>query len=357
MPGRVVRFRECLALGLAVVLLFLGAGRGAVAIEAQRFGDGVWVGSLTGSGTVEFDSALLHTAFTSRWQGWFTLVADSGVVTDGQWSMDGNGISHVETEGGSAGGHATFVWAGRVGGEATAPKLGGQATMHMTVVGQSFDITLPREQTSSPQLEIYTSDCSRVTGDWTAGISNGIQDNGGESDITGPFIAFNTTGGPLTLEMATDFARELGVFEQHLLEGNFQHGELSTLILQAEQLEALLRISPLCAFAATPGTFAVFAYSVVRDLIDRVFAHPGDFDLDDLLFITRAAVRSGVLGAGAPDQDYARRTEEQLMNAFDSRLTLAIASGDRVAVAQIMELAVEMAWPTLVEKAGRWLNG
>jgi hypothetical protein len=356
MRGAIFRLRNWLAYGLAFVLLF-AAGRGALAIDAQRFGDGQWYGMLTGSGTVEFDDDNLHTTFTSRWQGSFGLNANSGVVIGGSWSMTGNGISHVETGGSSTAGHATFTWGGATGGEATAPKLGGRAVMHMTVLGQSIDATVPREQTSSPQLEIYTSDCTRVTGDWTAGISNGITDNGGVADITGPFVAFNATGALVTQDTLNQFTADAVTFEQHFLEGDFEHGELSSLILRAEELEALLRGDPSCVVPDAPGFFAIFVWSIVRDLIDYAFAHPGDFDTDDLLFITRAGVRAGVLGAGAPDQAFAQSAGDRLMTAFDGRLTLAISNGDRVEAAEIMELAIEMSWPDVVAKAAAWLNG
>jgi len=332
-------------------------GQAVVADEALRFEEGHWYGALAGNGSVEFDSNGAHTTFNSTWNGYIELVADAGVVTGGEWRMSGQGITHVETEAGTSTGHATFGWAGRPRGSASAPTLDGVAVMHMTTGGQTFDVTLTRRQTADPQLEIYTSDCSHVTGDWTAGISIGIEDNGGESDITGPFGAYNTTNSFLRAEVFDEFMADVGQFQDNVLAGNFQHGDLTSLILRSEDIQRLLRDFPECMVHTTPGFFALMVYALVRDLIDWVLEHPGQYDTDDLLFITRSAVRSGVLGAGAPDQDYARRTEEILRTAFDARLTQAISAGDRVEAEEIMELAIEMSWPDMAEKAAQWLNG
>jgi hypothetical protein len=148
---------------------------------------------------------------------------------------------------------------------------------------------------------------------------------------------------------------DLGVFQGHVVAGDFQHGELSSLIIRAEALQRLLRNGPECF--VTADWFSILAYSVVRDLVNWAFAHPGQFTTDDLAFITRIAVRSGVLGAGAQDQDYAQQTEDTLKGAFDARLTQAIANGDRGEVLEIMELAVEMHWTDQAARASQWLAG
>jgi hypothetical protein len=227
--------------------------------------------------------------------------------------------------------------------------------MHMRILGQNIDTTLSRDQTANPKLEIYTADCAHVTGDWTAGISQGISDNGGDSNITGPFSAYNFADSLVDAEIYNDYMTDVGQFLGDVRAGNFRHGDLSSLLIRAEALERLLRNAPACVVPS--GFFFLMSYSLVADLLNYVLEHPGDYTTDDLAFITRAGVRSGVLGAGAPDQPFAQRIESSLKAAFDGRLTHAISEEDRGAVLEIMELAYEMGWSDQVARAAQFLYG
>jgi len=344
-----------LPLALAALSLFIVPAHGVVADSPLAFANGQWNGSLAGAGTVEFNNSGVSTDFTSRWDGAFDFKVESGQVTTGTWSMIGEGIGHVDAGGEDTVSHADFNWAGEVEGDAAAPALEGEATMHMRTMGMNFNVTLSRAQTANPKLEIYTASCSHVTGDWTAGISDGIGSHGGDANITGPFAAYNFTDSLVDVDMFNSFMHDQAEFQQHIADGDVQHGELISLVVRAEALERLLRNAPECVVNA--GFFSLMSYSIVRKLIDHAFAHPGDFSLDDLALITRIGVRAGVLGAGAPDQTYAQQTEQALKAAFDGRLSHAISDEDRTTVLAILELAVEMGWSDQVARASQWLAG
>lgn len=350
------RSRRWLTLLVAATCLATVPGQAAVADPRLRFGDGDWMGGLTGGGTVVFNKDGLETKFISSWHGRFTLTALAGAVTGGEWQMEGDGTSRVTVGGTTTNGQATFDWGGHPTGDAAAPLLVGTASMHMRVGGQTFNVALTAAQTADPKLVIYTSDCTLVTGDWTAGISSGIEDNGGEPNIGGSFAAYNTTGTVLTPDLFTSFINDFAAFQGRFLDGTFDRAQLTELLSRAEALEALFRSIPTCE-SPEPGTFAIMAFAFVRDMIDYALKHPDRYTTEDLIALTRAGVRTGVLGAGSPDQEFAESAEDQLYDAVDGRLTRAIAAGDREQAETILELAIQMSWPDIATKAILWLNG
>lgn len=317
--------KKTVSMLIAILLLFTQASAALAAQTNPKFAipDGEWQGSMSAFYLWELSG--MSGSWT--WSGEMGFVSAAGELT-GQSGVKGSG----SVEGPNSYGIATLNSNVSIFGSSFAPEfqaMSGSIDMTLTVQGFTTDVRIPIEAsgTVAVPIKLITVTCSQADGQWDDFTNQQAASmNVTVSGVTTIWAAVRTADlAPeaqssyqdrmdALMEQANDLLKD--VKANQVLDAN----ALQSLITNAEELAAALRKNLDCGFA-NQWSFALPVASLVAQLIDFATKNPGYFTNLDVFLLTEAAIETGVIGAGAVNQDLATEVTAQLEWLVSSKLT------------------------------------
>jgi hypothetical protein len=336
---------------VALTVGSIGAG-GAWAQDSTPpgFSDGSWVGEvhyrgvLSGadvSATGQFDTA----TFTVDWAG--------GVPT-GVFDASGHGDSTVG--GGEGTGSLDIVYHGSITGSPTAPAVAGESAAisgSVTVNGITVPISLDlgAADLGPFPLDVLAANCDTVSGDLTTVIAMANAQLGGAATLTamvGSWVAVrqgatDPAGGT---DVLMTLIADADAVADSAAAGTLDRAGLVDVVYRAEQFANATNRNAACGAGET-AVISTAITSIVQRMLDTMLANPAGFAPTDWGDVVRAAVASGVVGAGSGPSgaDYVT----QLAGVLES--LLADPSIDLVGAISVMWAAQSLGLADIAQSA------
>lgn len=293
------------------------------------FVDGLWSAVVVSVGPADIGDAAARISASGA--GLIT-VADEEL--SGEYTIHANNV--VLGPDSSATGTGTTV--GEWGGTATKPAMiDGNTTIEgtITVEGVSQDVSFSMPSTGTMTvIPIISATCTVVEGDWPAVANAAFAGAGVSSSLDGSFVAIRLLDA-LPGEEPPDYAQE--AFDIHM-DGLFFYAEtvesgavnaykLDQLLTRAEDLYDRLQRAADCGIGEA-GAYQGILAGMTGDLLRFALDYPDLFSEMDLLRLTSAAYRMGLLGSGTATGDYAAELAGDLAADLADRMDEADAEDD-----------------------------
>lgn len=290
--------------------------------------DGEWQGSL--SAYYEWDFVGVSGVWT--WGGEMHFFSTAGELT-GESGITGSGSG----ESGAAMGIGTVNANVAIFGPSFEPQFqatGGVLDITVGSGGLSQNMSFPIETSEAVPVKLTTVTCSQVTGDWDEFMNQFAAKVGGSlTNLSTIFAAVRTAdlapeGQSNYQEELNELVNQANEFITSVKTTQFMDtNALLSLLTRAEELAISLRKNNDCGFTKD-WSFALPIASLVSQLIDFAAANPSYFTNYDVFLLSEAAVRTGLIGAGAVNPDLANNTKTKLSGLITGKLNdLASAGG------------------------------
>jgi hypothetical protein len=337
---------------LVALMIMLVQTASAAAVPPRQtplvLADGQWIVTFVTQGPISGDGF----TGTISYDGAGKMIVTDGVVS-GDWSM----LGHSEYSGEAFTGSAELKFVGINRGNADMPILeqtGATGTGTATAGGRTTTgpVPLPATGLNAPITWDWMS-CELATGYFTIPANAAVAAGGASSDLVAPLFATRdeavysgdmamlSTDLTVLMIQAGDYIRAVETG------GNFDTATLWDLLERSEALYQQLRLINGCD-RAVAGEFINYLRSTLADLIDVMLAHPEAFTIDDLRAMINAAIRTGLIGAGAGDPGVAGEYELALREELRARIEEAGNCGD---ILMVVAAAHELGASDIVAEA------
>jgi hypothetical protein len=294
--------------------------------------DGEWEGVMAASYLWEAGGG--QVSGTWNWGGTMDFTSAAGEVA-GEAVIDGIGTSKVDLGGAEGNVHALVA----IFGPAEEPAFQAQTGLlevFVSVAGFENKLTFPIDASTSHvvPVQLFAVSCSQIEGHWDAFMNDWAAANSfGLENLTTNFHAVRT--GDLPPEAANLYAEEMQELQSRANEflsetkasSLLNVNELEDLLEDAEALSQALQQNSSCGFTQE-WSFLLPLAGIVAQLVDFAVQNPGAFNGYELWLLVNAAVRTGLIGAGAVNPELAEETKAQLNDLLlDQLIALDEASG------------------------------
>lgn len=282
---------------------------------------------------------------TFNWDGTaealYAFSIDEDTNAEGEWNFSGGGIG-IGTA--SSGGYVVdqhFTGSGPVTGTASLLILNGISTTTgtLTILGTTRSIDSPAVTNEPSRVQVHAAACDEAYGDWVYSIRANAEGAGFTTDLDGTWAAFrdNEAGAELARAEYTggvseqartafgDTANYIATYNQFV--DDFQHWDTPSVFNFMEAVERSLNIfrnfteCDIEFFGQDNVTTAInallFLMQGVLYLSDAVDQPLTGGEFRELLHV---AVRTGAIGAGAPNPAQALKAEQGLIDAAERLL-------------------------------------
>lgn len=287
-----------------------------------KFSSGVWTGPMlaVGSGTAH------DSTWNAVWSGVMNFTSADDALS-GDFSMTSNvSVSGPEVSGGAAG-----TGGGTISGPAGGPLMqltGLDVEVAMTVRGISVaqNVALGSGDFDDPlEVSLVSATCNQVNGDWITPIQENMAAAGIGGSVSGYWTAVRVAD--LPGEGEEDYVEEMRQLIQEAFDwrtlvytsGFIQFPFLERVLDHAEELNRRLSRSTDCDFVDEED-FMTAISAIVADALNFALENPAGLSAGDLLRMTSAALRLGIIGEGASDPDLAADLAGRIGDLADQRL-------------------------------------
>jgi hypothetical protein len=293
------------------------------------FVDGLWAVNVASSGPVEIGEAQ---ASVSAYGGGLMTVADE--VVSGEYTIHADNVV-VAPDSGATG---TMTSVGEWGGTATKPAMiDGNSTIEGTVtvdgVTQPLSMSFPSSGTMTI-IPIISATCTIVEGDWPTVANAAFAAQGVSSDIGGVWIAIRLLdampGEELPDYMEEAFAINtdgLLFYAETAASGEVNDYKLNQLMTRAEDLYDRLQRLADCGIGDAGAWQGILA-GITGILLQYAIDNPDQFDNMELMRLTSAAFRMGLIGSGAATGEYGSDLTNNLADSLGDRMDQADEEDD-----------------------------
>jgi hypothetical protein len=293
------------------------------------FVDGLWVVNLVSTGPVDIGEA--QASVTASGGGLLT-VADE--VVSGEYTVHGDDVV-IAPDGGATG---TLTSVGEWGGTATKPAMiDGDSIVEGTVTveghTQEVSFSFPSSGTMTV-IPIISATCTIVEGDWPTVANAAFAAQGVSSGIDGVWIAIRLLDA-LPGEEPPDYLEEafavhtdgLLFYAETIESGEVNYYKLNQLLTRAEELYDRLQRAADCGIGNAEAWQGLLA-GMTGMLLQYAIDNPDQFDNMELMRLTSAAFRMGLIGSGAATGDYGSELTSNLADSLGDRMDQADEEND-----------------------------
>jgi len=293
------------------------------------FVDGLWAVNVVSAGPVDVGEAQ---ATVSASGGGLMTVADE--VVSGEYTIHAEDVV-IAPDSGATG---TMTSVGEWGGTATKPAMiDGDSTIEGTVtvngVSQDMSFTMPSTGTMTV-IPIISATCTVVEGDWPTVANAAFAGSGASPSLDGVWIAIRLLDA-MPGDEPPDYATEaFAVHTDGLLfmvetadAGAVNYYKLDQLLTRAEDLYDRLQRSADCGIGEAGGYQGILA-GMTGDLLRYALDNPDLFNDMDLLRLTSAAFRMGLIGSGAAYGESSAELASDLAAELGDRMDQANEEND-----------------------------
>lgn len=277
--------------------------------------DGEWEGTLAASYLFDFNGV---DSGNWDWTGDMHFFSTAGELT-GDASISGTGSSENDL----AMAIATMNAQVAITGSSFEPlfqAVGGSFDITASASGFTTNVNIPISpaDTTPVRVGLTSVTCSQVSGNWDNFVNEFAAANGFTvSNLSTLFAAVRTAD--LAPQGQTSYQNELAdlmnqandflkdVKTNLIMDPN----KFESLLTKAEELAISLRKNNDCGFTQE-WSFALPIANVVAQLIDFAYNNPGYFTNNDMFLLAEAAIRTGLIGAGAVNDTLAKDMNSKL---------------------------------------------
>ena len=291
--------------------------------------DGIWYGAFSGSDAIAVSGGTAEAFF----DGTMDLSVIAGQV---HGTFDAHGSSSSDTTDGY--GIATFDASGELGGTAAEPwMLTHSAAFDFAMIVQGYETSFPMtaDQGFDPvDLELtVAANCNSMSGNFDSGVVQSVENaNANVLSVKTEFTIIRYTGiASNTPETYSSVLIDLMKEADQLISDTLKNQSLDAdllleVITKADGLNSGIIYDVTCAYGKAENYFNTAIIGIMVKLVNLAYAHPDWFTAQQINQIAYAALATGAIGAGSPNEDQAVNLTNLLEEITIDKLTEASKS-------------------------------
>jgi len=308
--------------------------------------DGIWTGAFSGSDVIAVSGGTAEAYF----DGTMDLSVIAGQASG---SFDANGTSSSESNEGY--GIATFNASGELGGTAAEPwMLTHSAFFDFAIIVNGYETSFPISEDHGfmpVDLDLTESaNCNSMSGNFDSSVVQSAENaNVNVLSVKTEFTIIRFAGiASNTPETYSNVLLELMKQADQLISDTLKNQSLDAdllfeVITKADGLNSGIIYDVTCAYGKTGNYFNTAIIGIMAKLVNLAYAHPDWFTAQQINQIAYAALSTGAIGAGSPNEDQAVNLTNLLEEIATEKLTEASKSpqpncGDIYAIYTVSQL-------------------